>query len=217
MIAILIPTLGRAEMLPALVANIHAATTTAHRIYLVIESDDRATLDASKELDTVDVIGKFGSCSIAMNAGYKASTEPFVFIANDDCVFHKGWDTAALAHMGGQVQIVGVNDGNGDCLCFSLVRRSFIEEHSGVFDKPDTLFHTYLSQGPDTEFAFYAMLRGVWDAAPEALVQHCRIEADLHLKARSTITSDLEEYLRRWKQWDPEQRCPPPAPTVSPL
>src|SRR3954462_2291481 len=108
MIAILIPTMGRAEMLPTLVDNVHAATSTAHRTYLVIESDDRQTLDASKELDTVDVVGEFGSCSIAMNAGYPASTEPFVFIANDDCVFHKGWDTAALAHMGGPVHIVGV-------------------------------------------------------------------------------------------------------------
>lgn len=223
MIAVLIPTINRADMLAQLAANIFDATDGQVRIYLIMEHDDRASIKAAESLDTTDIVGEFGSCSAAMNAGYWASTEPFVLIANDDCVFHPGWDTAALRYFNDHIHIVGVNDGVGDCKCFSVVRRAFIEEHSGVYDKPNTLFHTYKSQGPDTEFTFYAMLRGVWAAAPDAVVEHVnwrtgRADPDHpnYLKARDTIAEDLAEYNRRWPYWDPRLVMPPATPTVSP-
>jgi hypothetical protein len=210
-------------MLPALVENIHDATETEHRVYLVMEHDDTDSILAATKLDTVDVLGEFGSCSVAVNAGYRASDEPFVAIANDDCVFHRGWDTAALAKFSETVHVVGMNDGLGDCKCFPMVRRSFIEQHSGVFDRPNTIFHTYKSQGPDTEFTFYAMLRGVWDAAPDAIVEHrnwrngaADPDHPNYLKARDTILEDLAEYNRRAPLWDPEGRMPAGTPTVSP-
>jgi glycosyltransferase involved in cell wall biosynthesis len=212
-LAVIVPTYRRADMLEALVANIHEATESEHRIYLVMELADKPTLWASKTLDAISVIGTFGSCSRAVNAGYRASTEPFVAVTNDDCIFHPGWDTAALRYFSEQTHIVGCNDGMGDCKCWPMVRRSFIEEHSGVFDKPNTIFHTYKSQGPDTELAFYAMLRGVWANAYDAVVEHRRIITD---KARDTITEDLAEYNRRWPLWDPNRVMPPAVPTVTP-
>jgi len=221
MIAVVVPTVHRADMLAALVTNIHEATTVVHSIYLVMEYDDTDSIDAAKGLQTVDVLGKFGSCSVAVNAGYRASTEPFVAIVNDDCVFHPGWDVAALRYFNDAVHIVGMNDGFGDCKCFPMVRRSFIEEHSGVYDKPNTIFHTYKSQGPDTEFAFYAMLRGVWADAPDAVVEHVNWRTGRadpnhpnYLKARDTINDDLAEYNRRWPHWDPGRVMPPAVPTV---
>ncbi len=220
-IAILIPTINRAGMLEALVDNIHEVTDAPHRVYLIIEDTDRDSINVAKRLDVRYVLGTFGSCSKAMNAGYWASTEPFVVVANDDCVFHSGWDTAALKKFNPITHIVGMNDGYGDCKCFTMSRRKFIEEHSGVYDQPNTLFHPgYQSQGPDTEFAFYAMLRNVWSFAPDAIVQHLnwRVGADPnhpnYLKARDTIVEDLDEYNRRWPEWDPERVMPPPVPTV---
>jgi glycosyltransferase involved in cell wall biosynthesis len=222
-IAVLIPTVNRADMLEQLVANIHDVTVSDHRVYLVMEKDDTDSIMAAERLDTVDVIGSYGSCSTGMNAGYWASTEPFVAIANDDCVFHNGWDNA-LAIFDDHTHIVGLDDGHGDPKCFSLVRRAFIEEHSGVFDKPNTLFHTYRSQGPDTEFAFYGILRGVWKAAPGCVVEHVNWRTGRadpnhpnYVKARATILADLDEYNRRWPQWDPQRRMPPAVPTVTPI
>jgi glycosyltransferase involved in cell wall biosynthesis len=221
-LAVIVPTYRRADMLEALVANIHDTTQSAHRIYLVMEEADTDTLTVSKGLDAVSVVGTFGSCSVAVNAGYRASDEPFVAITNDDCVFQTGWDTAALSRFTDQVHVVGMNDGYGDTKCFPMVRRSFIEEHSGVFDKPNTIFHTYASQGPDTEFAFYAMLRGVWANAYDAVVEHrnWRVGADPdhpnYVKARDTISADLDEYNRRWPLWDPNRVMPPAVPTVTP-
>jgi hypothetical protein len=210
-IAVIVPTVNRADMLEALVANIHDTAESDHRVYLVMERTDKPTLQVSKTLDAISVIGTYGSCSKAVNAGYRASDEPFAAVTNDDCVFHPGWDTAALRYFSDRVHIVGMNDGTGDCKCFPMVRRSFIEQHSGVFDQPNTIFHTYKSQGPDTEFAFYAMLRGVWADAYDAVVEHRRIVTD---KARDAVTDDLAEYNRRWPLWDPNQVMPPAVPTV---
>ena len=208
-------------MLAALVKNIHAVTETEHRVYLVMEHDDKDSISAAEKLDTIDVIGQFGSCSVAVNAGYRASDEPYAAVGNDDLVFHPGWDTTALACFSDTIHIVGMNDGMGDCKCFPMVRRTFIEEHSGVYDKPNMIFHTYQSQGPDTEFTFYAMLRGVWAPAPDAVVEHrnwrngsANPDHPNYLKARDTITADLAEYNRRWPHWDPELRMPAATPTV---
>lgn len=223
MIAVLVPTINRAEKLAGLVENIHGVTAADHRIYLVMERDDRDSLDAAARLDVESIVGEFGSCSVALNAGYRESTEPFVAITNDDCVFHRGWDAALVCFRRPNVHVVGLNDGSGDCKCFSLVRRAYIEAESGVFDKPNTLFHTYQSQGPDTEFAFYAILRGVWVDAPGCVVEHrnwrngANPDHPNYVKARRTINADLAEYERRWPLWDPERRMPPPVATVSPL
>jgi hypothetical protein len=66
------------------------------------------------------------------------------------------------------------------------------------------------------------MLRGVWSDAPDAVVEHrnWRVGADPdhpnYLKARDTISADLEEYNRRWPLWDPHRVMPPAVPTVTP-
>jgi hypothetical protein len=218
-IAVLIPTLGRAERLAGLVENVHAATEIPHTVYLIMESTDTESGLASGALDAVGVFGRFGSCAAAVNAGYRASTEPFVAVGNDDCLFHPGWDIAALGGMSETTHVVGLNDGSGDCKCFQLIRRRFIEEHSGVYDQPGILYHTYASQCCDTEFAHYAQLRGVWADAPDAVLehQHWRFgKADPghpnYVRARATNQEDLAEYRRRREQWDPKHLTPPCVP-----
>lgn len=219
-IAVICPTLGRPEKLASLVANIQAATQAPHSIYLVMESSDKESIWAAENLPTIDVIGKFGSCAIAVNAGYRASEEPYFAVVNDDCKLHPGWDVAALGRMSESTHIVGLNDGSGDCKCFTLARRSYIEEHSGVFDRANTVYHEgYVSQCVDTEFAFYAQLRGVWADAPDALCEHVHWrfgKADPnhpnYEKARSTNAEDLERYAERRCEWDPKGLTPMAVP-----
>lgn len=218
-IAVLIPTLGRAERLAGLVDNVHAVTVAEHRVYLIMERDDFASIGAAKSLDAISVVGEYGSCAAAVNEGYRVSVEPFFAVANDDVRFHDGWDVAALAHFNDRVQIVGLNDGSGDCKCFSIARRRYIEQHSGVFDRPNTVYHTYRSQCPDTEFAFYAQLRGVWADAPDAVLQHehwrfGKADPDHpnYVKARQSTDSDLAVYAERRAQWDPDGVTPMAVP-----
>lgn len=207
-LAVIVPTVNRADKLEPLVANIHEATATPHRVYLVMETWDQDSIEVAAGLDTVDVIGEFGSNATAVNGGYRASAEPFVALLNDDVVCHPGWDTAALGYMSDTTHIVGINQGDGRCTSFSMIRRAFIQEHSGVFDRPDTLYHPYISQFPDTEFAEYAKQRGVWADAPDALVEHMhwvfgKGDPDdvNYVKARETFTGDEAAYHERRRQW----------------
>lgn len=207
-LAVVVPTVNRAGMLEALVANIHAATATKHRVYLVMETDDQESIRVAERLDTIDVIGEFGSNATAVNGGYWAATEPFLALLNDDVVCHPGWDTAALAYMSDTIHIVGLNQGDGRCTSFSMIRRAFIEEHSGVFDKPNTLYHEYVSQYPDTEFSEYAKHRGVWADAPDALIEHMHwvfgkgdVNHPNYQKAIRTHDGDHAAFVERCRQW----------------
>lgn len=218
-IDIILPTVNRADRLADLVANIHEATKTPHTIYLVMEATDRDSIDAAAKLDTIDVIGDFGACSVAVNFGYWGSDSPFFAVANDDVRFHEGWDEIALDRFTDDLHVVGLNDGSGDCKCFHLVRRSFIEDESGVFDKPNTVYHTYKSQCVDTEFSLYAQVRNVYTEAPGAVLEHIHWrwqKADRdepnYVKARATTQEDLAEYNRRRELWDPKGQTPPCSP-----
>lgn len=214
MIAIVVPTLHRPEHLQALLTNAHAATWNKCHVYFVAESTDVPTLDELGRLEGghTNVIGEFGSCAKAMNAGFDASTEPYVFTANDDLRFHDGWDFYALAQMALGVprhRIVGTNDGHGRMTCFALVERAFIDEHSGVYDQPGTLYHEYASQYVDTELADYAKYRGVWGEAPDAITEHLHWEfgkADRdhpnYLKAAATCAADHRTYEQRRRKWE---------------
>lgn len=219
-VAIICPTLGRPDKLAPLVENIHATTKADHQVYLVMEASDQDSIRAAETLDTIDVLGTFGSCAIAVNAGYRAIEEPLFAVINDDCKLHDGWDEKAAAHLSETIHIVGLNDGTGDCKCFQLARRSYIEEHSGVFDKPNTVYHDgYASQCVDTEFAHYAMKRGVWADAHDAICEHEHWtvgKADPnhpnYQKALATNDEDISEYQRRVRDWDPALSTPPCVP-----
>jgi glycosyltransferase involved in cell wall biosynthesis len=193
-----------------MVAQIYRNTPTTHNVYLVMEKGDKESEKASRNLDTVDVIGDFGSCAAAYNAGFNACEEPYVFLANDDLEFPPNWEKPALDTLkGSDAKIVGVNEGHDRMTCFSMVERAYILEHSGVYDKPATLCHPYKSQYVDTELADYAKARGVWAEAHDGGVIHRHWEfGDVsrdhpnYLKAASTLGDDHATYTSRKPQWE---------------
>lgn len=205
-LAILLPTLNRSEVLPDLIDQIAANTGTPHKVYLGIETPDEATKKVSETLDTIDVIGYHGSCAAAYNSTFQASEEPYCFLANDDLEFPKGWEVEALSLID-DTPIVGVNEGHGRMTCFAMVRRSYIEEHSGVYDKPATLVHPYRSQYVDTELAEYAKHRGVWGEAHAGVIhRHWEFgDADAshpnYQKAQEHLAADHATYEHRKREW----------------
>jgi glycosyltransferase involved in cell wall biosynthesis len=207
-LAILCPTLNRADKLPALVRNIRDNTQTPHTLYFIMESHDRDSFEAVKHTHARIVVGRYGSCAAAYNAGFHYSIEPYCFLANDDLSFPKGWELPALQMVKDGTPIVGVNEGHGRMTCFSMVDRAYIEAESGVYDKPGTLVHPYKSQYVDTELAEYARYRGVWGEAHEGGVIHEHHDFGLadpnhpnYVKARSTLDEDRETYARRQVEW----------------
>lgn len=215
-LAILIPTVHRPEKLQNILDNAHEATTVAHQVYFIAEVTDEPTKQALKDLDGghVAVIGEFGSCAKAINAGFQASCEPFAFTGNDDLRFHTGWDTAAIDELEQTgLAACGTNDGNGRMTCFAMVRRSYIDQHSGVFDQPGTLYHPYESQYVDTEFADYMKARGQWTESEASLTEHLHWEfgkADAshpnYQKARATCSTDEATYRARRPLWEQAAR-----------
>lgn len=170
-LAVIVPTVNRHERLPSLLANIHSATATPHRVYFVVESGDKQTLVVLSGLSAtgehVNLIGDYGSYVRSANTGVHSSLEPYFLVANDDVVFHPEWDTRALAAMKGSVRVVGIDQGNGQTECFFLVDRRYLDEYPGPF------YHTeYISWYCDTEFTDLAKKRGVWAVADGALIEH---------------------------------------------
>lgn len=211
-LAVLCPTVHRADRLEALAGNLRDNTSVTYKLYLIIEGWDEPTFNAASRIpDAVTVRGDFGSCAAAYNAGFSASSEPYVFLANDDLEFPEGWETPALEMVRDGIPIVGVNEGHGRMTCFSMVDRQFILEHSGVYDRPATLVHPYRSQYVDTELAEYAKHRGVWGEAVQGGVIHRHHEfgdADAnhpnYVKARETVGEDHQTFQRRKAAWSSE-------------
>lgn len=201
-IAIIIPTRRRAHLLPGLVESIRANTTAAYTIHLTVEREDVDTRAAAEKLIVNAIIGEYGSHVASANAGVRATGEPLFVVANDDVIFHPGWDVRALERMVPPIKVVGINQGNGVTTCFSLVDRSYITEHGGEFYYPG-----YLSQFCDTEVADLARARGVWADAPDALIEHChwtlgKAEIDENYQqAIDSVAHDRQVYADRSHLW----------------
>ena len=111
MIAVIIPTYGRADRLARVAANIAENTETAHRVVFAVEVDDTASIDVAAELD-VDVVvnERKANYSGAITTAYLATPAEHVFAGADDLNFHPGWDIPALALMDDWTMVVGTND-----------------------------------------------------------------------------------------------------------
>jgi hypothetical protein len=171
-LAVLIPTYGRPQSLRPLV-GLFAETTPGHRIYLVMESRDRASIRAAEGLPTIDVIGRFGSYAIAVNAGIRASEEPLILCGADDIRPHTGWLEAARAHLSEEIGFVSLNDlGNervmsGDYATLPLLSRRYVEELDEDF------YHEgYQHCCCDVDASRVARSRGAYVYAPEAIMEH---------------------------------------------
>ena len=208
-LAILCPTVNRHDKLEELAAQVKANTVTPYTLYFIGEHWDADTVQVTNRIeDCFTVFGDFGSCAAAYNAGFEASTEPYVFLANDDLAFPEGWEMPALRMIQDGTPIVGVNEGHNRMTCFSMVERAFIEDHSGVYDVPGRLVHPYKSQYVDTELAEYAKFRGVWGEAVEGGVIHQHHDFGLadpnhpnYVKAKSTLDEDRRTYETRRVAW----------------
>lgn len=213
-LAILIPTVNRADKLVDVYDDLVTHTTASFRVYFVMEEWDADSISAVEHLPSKSIVGDYGSCAAAYNAGFDASCEPYVFLSNDDVQYPEGWQEPALHILkSGAAKVVGVNEGHGRMTCFSMVERAYIEEHSGVYDKPSTLVHPYASQYVDTELADYAKVRGVWAEAPEGGVIHAHWEFGLadrdhpnYRKVRATLAQDWQTYSNRKIEWERHER-----------
>lgn len=218
MIAVIIPTYRRADRLARVAANIAANTAVDHRVVFAVEADDTDTIVAAENLD-VDVVinDRAGNYAGAATAAYLAAPDAdFVFAGADDLHFHPGWDTAALAHMDGWVQVVGTNDllnpyvRAGMHATHYLVDRRYLDDIGGVVDQgPGSfLFEGYDHQYTDTEFIGTAKARARFRPCFESVVEHLHALSgkgaapdQTTAKAQARLAEDSALYDRRRHLW----------------
>jgi hypothetical protein len=177
MLGIYLPTYKRPHELQRVASNIEEATSSPFRLIFGLEAEDKEGIKAAKKTGHKVVINK-GSrgYSNTIQAIYESDDSPIFFHANDDFFFLPDWDVAPLKKLeeNPDIGVLGVHDGNPatNFYTISFVRRSYIEDDSGVIDMPKRVFYPYNHNFIDTEFSHTAIFRGKWDKCPEPCIQH---------------------------------------------
>lgn len=180
-VAIIVPVLDRPHRVAPLIDSIEGATRLPHRLLFVVSDNDRAER-AALEAAGADhlVVGRRQvSYPAKINAGYRATTEPWLFLAADDIAPRDGWLDAALALAGDGVHVIGTNDlGNrrvlaGEHSTHTLVRRSYCDHPGATADCAATvLWEGYRHWYVDDELVGVARHRNVYAHAHDAIVEH---------------------------------------------
>jgi hypothetical protein len=120
-----------------------------------------------------------GSFAEKANHGYRSSTLPWLLLTGDDVAFRPGWLAAAQLAAAPGFGVVGTNDlGNGAVIAglhatHPLLRRAYLDAMGGGWDGPGVLCHEgYWHWYADDEIVEAAKRRGMWVAAPGAVVEH---------------------------------------------
>ena len=163
---------------------------------------DDAVLDAVAELEHLLVDGPYpGDYARKINAGYRHTTEPLLFTAADDLLFHPGWLEAAEAQLADGIGVVGTNDMGaprvmrGEHATHSLVTREYVDRFGTIDERGVVLHEGYPHEFVDDEFVQTAMRRGAWAFAADSLVEH------LHPSWGKAPTDELyDQQARRMKR-----------------
>lgn len=176
-LGIYIPTLGRHQKLQAVADNIQAATKNDYRLYWCVESHDTKSRAAAEKTGAKVFINTGKACyADALQTIYEQTNEPIFLWGNDDFYFLEGWDVRPLDMMAKDegIGVLGLHDGNPATgySAISLVRRSYVEQQSGVVDMPNRVLYPYDHNYVDNELTETAQARGAWDRCTEEAIQH---------------------------------------------
>jgi hypothetical protein len=193
----------------------------------VVEHTDAESLKAAKTTGATVVVHEGEpSYANAFQAGYEQSSDEFFVNGNDDFHFQRGWDVAALRAMTPEVNVVGINDGYHGTDAIMLVRRSYVEDLSGVVDMPNRVFYPYKHNFVDTELRETATARGCYRPCSESVIRHAHPDFDAgsmdatYEKSRAQFGVDAETFHERRKLWahlDPAPRITDDVTVIIPF
>lgn len=221
MIGIFVPTLSRPRALQRVANNVTATSTYPCTLAFIVEKDDDdsyteairvATDNREKIKPRIRVlVNKFyPSYSNAIQTAYTELDNPYFVCANDDFEFTFGWDVEAMKVMDETgAGVVGIDDGAPTCIysTIALIRRSYIEEKSGVIDMPGRVLYPYKHNYVDTELYQTALCRGDFHAAPKALIKHIHPDwghvpmDSTYMKTRASLSEDGHKFNERAHLW----------------
>lgn len=178
MIAVLIPTLGRAHNIKRVIDDLEP---TAPRNLIdpifIVEEHDTPTRQAIEAIQRTYIINKRSpSYSGAINTAVEETTHEHLFVASDDLHFHNDWHVPLL-EFAANFGLVGTNDlHNHDVLSGThathyLVTREYAEQ--GTIDNSAPLLHEgYTHNYCDTEAVATAKFRGQFRPCLDSIVEH---------------------------------------------
>lgn len=173
-VAILVPVLNRPHRIEPLIRNIEEATPEPHKVYFA--ASDQETVDELDRLGAHYTRDDGDTYPNRMNAMFAATTEPYVFLAADDYLFHAGWLTEAMDVMHQHPDSCGVTVVtdlyNGAGTAF-LVARSYVQQFGAVMDEPGHISASaYAHAFCDDELRETAKAHGRFLKAERSIVEH---------------------------------------------
>lgn len=176
-LGIYIPTFGRPNKLQQVADNIKEATRGDYSLYWCVESFDKESIKAAKKTGAKVIINRGKPCyADALQTVYENTKEQIFFWGNDDFLFLKDWDAEPMKMMNenNEIGVLGVRDGNPNTRfsTISFIRRSYIEEQSGVIDMPNRVLYPYHHNYVDDELTGTAKKRGVWAYCTTPCIHH---------------------------------------------
>lgn len=214
-LVILVPMLGRAHRVAPLLESIDA-TCKARVLFLVTPGDTavhEAVDRAGRERLEVAKLPR-GDYARKINAGYRATTEPLLFLAACDLRFHPGWYEAAIAKLTRGIGVVGTNDlGSprviaGTHSTHSLVVREYADRYGTIDGPGEILYEGYPHEYVDDELVGTAKSRGMWATAVDSHVEHLHPNwhADVPMDAiyagqRKRMRAGAALYQVRRRRW----------------
>lgn len=207
MLAILVPVLNRPHRVRPLLEAIRESTRVPHRVLFICDPGDTAEQDAIAA-EGGWMLSPGGTYSQKINAGVRATDEPWVLFGADDAEPRPGWFEAATAT---GAQVVGLND---------LIERPHRPEHATHFlvsreaaelpcidGTTGPLYEGYAAWRCDDELIATATKRGMYAYAPDAIIEHLHPMAakapddPTYEKGRSTARLDGKQFRRRERLW----------------
>jgi hypothetical protein len=182
--AVIVPVMGRPQNAAPFMESLKASTGLA-TVYAIADEDDPDTEVAWEAAGATIVHWSTyeetppGTFAQKVNAGYRATDEPWLFLVGDDVRFQPGWlDHAQHAARDG-AHVIGTNDLHnprviaGEHGTHLLIRRAYVDERGASWDGPKVVCHEgYRHNFVDDEVVAVARQRGVWAAAKASKVEH---------------------------------------------
>lgn len=210
-IAILVPVLKRPGNVEPLLASIDAATTGPYQVVFIADPTDLEEQRAVPRQDNVTLMLVQGNYAAKINAGVRATDEPYVVLAADDLRARPGWFEAAVAEIEDGAHVVGLND---------LIPRPHRPEHATHFllsreyaERPTIdggrgpACELYGHWRTDDELIATARHRGVYRYCAEAVLEHINhpmiggADDETYRKGRATARRDNRTFRRREHLW----------------
>jgi len=208
---VIVPTVkARTANVVALNTSLKASTGLA-RLVLVLDDEEHREELERLGVDTGDSIIQPGLFPVKVNAGFKATTAPWVQMVGDDCIFHPGW-LDHQQHVAGLygAKVVGSNDlansrvMRGEHATHWMIDRDYILEEGASWDGPGILCHEgYHHWYTDDEIVAVAKQRDVFQSALGAVIEHLHpitglVESDeVYEQNDSFADQDLRTFKRR--------------------